>query len=60
MRTLLLAAALVPLLGRAQYWRAIGRGVTTSTGGVQLLYGDSVGDRLIGAGPWPVIHPAVG
>ena len=56
MKALLLAAALVPLLGRAQYWRAIGRGVTTSTGGVQLLYGDSVGDRLIGAGPWPVIY----
>ncbi len=54
MRTLCLAFILVPVTLDAQHWRGIGRGVQVH-GDVQLLYGDSVLDRLIGAGPFPDI-----
>lgn len=54
MRTLCLAFILVPVTLDAQHWRGIGRGVQVH-GWVQLLYGDRVLDRLIGAGPFPDI-----
>jgi len=55
MKALCLAILLVPLTSEAQFWRGAGRGVQVH-GGVQLLYGDSILDRLIGAGPWPEIY----
>lgn len=55
MRALLVIVFLFPLMVLAQYWQGIGRGVMFH-GGVQLLYGDSVLDRLLGAGPWPEIY----
>ena len=54
MRIILLISVLLPFSCFAQYWRGIGRGVQVH-GWVQLLYGDSVLDRLIGAGPFPDI-----
>jgi len=54
MKAFYFALIVLPLPLDAQYWRGIGRGVQVH-GWVQLLYGDSVLDRLIGAGPFPDI-----
>jgi hypothetical protein len=55
MRVLLYIFSLFPGLCHAQFWQSIGQGVMFH-GGVQLLYGDSVLDRMLGAGPWPDIY----